>query len=313
MVPGNAVKSDMSVPYVSDAIHLFESLRFWMVDEIPASFVKCALNLENSPFPPSFWNEFGTQFKWLQTLRKCIKGTIKYNSTKMYHIILSGNKELLVIAYGILKYLPPNACELAIHSGNDECLRFVYSHCRDPYLGQHPCQEAIVRGTDEKLLAAVHELGGQWSENACVLAVQQGNLPCLNICMNMAALGANRFATRLCGAAVWHACSTLMSTAVRGMKIFAAWQLALANFISYSTRTNRAVPGTKEYAMQLCGVATSTVCCMLMSKAVPGTKAFVKRRQKQVFWSFYSMHTNRAAPGMRAPALAQQKPIVWRV
>ena len=31
MVPGNAVKSDMSVPYVSDAIHLFESLR----DKVP--------------------------------------------------------------------------------------------------------------------------------------------------------------------------------------------------------------------------------------------------------------------------------------
>ena len=179
MVPGNAMKADPSVSSCADAIHLFESLRFWMVEEIPAAFVKFALTQDTSPFPPAFWKEFERQFKWLQTLRKCVKGSIKYYWTKMQHIISSGNKELLEVAYNALESMPPDACELAIQSDSAECLRFVYEHSKNPYLGPGACRAAITYGSDEQLLAVVHELGAEWDAYTCALSAKSGKLFCL--------------------------------------------------------------------------------------------------------------------------------------
>ena len=180
LVPRNSMKADLNVFSASDAIHLFESLRFWMVDKIPAPFVEFALTRRKAfMFPPAFWDEFGDHFKWLQTIRKCIKGSIKLTTTQMQHIISAGNKELFQTAYYIIWCMPENACELAIASGSVECLHFAFQHSWRPVFGQDPCNAAIMSGKDEKLLAAVHELGGEWGADTCRFAAYRGNLRCL--------------------------------------------------------------------------------------------------------------------------------------
>ena len=182
MVPGNAVKEDPSVSSCADAIHLFESLRFWMVEEIPADFVKFALTQDAAPFSrleKLFWKEFRYQFKWLQAIQKCVNATIKRKTTKMSHIVLAGNIELLQCSYDVLQCLPDDACELAIASGSVECLHFTWEHSWRPDLGKAPCDAAVSSCKDEKLLIAVHNLGAEWNADTCSVAARQGNLSCL--------------------------------------------------------------------------------------------------------------------------------------
>ena len=176
MVPNNAVKVDPSVSSCAEAIHLFESLRFWMVEEIPADFVEYALTSNNPTLPPSFWIELGDQFPWLHVIKDCMEISKDHSCEQMKRILAVGNRELLEVAFKILQCMPINACALAIQSGSAECLRFVYGNSSHPHLG---CSSAIEYGGDEQLLATVHELGAEWDAKTCNVAVQRDSLCCL--------------------------------------------------------------------------------------------------------------------------------------
>ena len=165
MVPKNVLKPDPIVKSISDANHLFESLRFWIVDEIPVSFLEFIFSQRKAiPSDHSFWRKFTPQFSWLENARMCVNGNIKNNLIRMEHMIRSGNMALVKAAHPLLKCMPPNACDIAVCKGV-EFLQFIDEYGNGKHLSKTLCSSAVYYGKDEKLLAAAHALGFRWDNS----------------------------------------------------------------------------------------------------------------------------------------------------
>ena len=181
MVPGNVVKPNTKVETVAEATHLLESLPYWIVESIPASLLRFMFDQTRMKnIPDRFWREFTPQFSWLAYVRHCVSGLIKTNTKRMQHMIPSGNKELITVAYGILGCMPSDACSLAISTGNIDYFHFIDGLCEQKRLSRTVCRSAITHGNGSaSLLAQVRELGFWWGSEDCVAAAGCGNLSCL--------------------------------------------------------------------------------------------------------------------------------------
>ena len=181
MVPGNVVKPNTKVETVAEATHLLESLRYWIVESIPSSLLRFMFaQTRMKDIPDCFWREFTPQFPWLAYVRHCVSGLVKTDTKRMQHLIPSGNKELINVAYGILGCMPSDACALAISTGNIDYFHFIDDLCNHKRMCRTVCRSAIIHGKGSAgLLVQMRELGFCWGSEDCAAAAGCGNLSCL--------------------------------------------------------------------------------------------------------------------------------------
>lgn len=182
MVPGNTLKPDPIVNSAADVYPLFESLRFWIVDEIPVSFLEFVFTQHRLlPSYDAFWNKFKHEFPWLNALECCVSASIKLNTTRMQRLIRhgGGNIELIKAAYPLLRCMPSNACELAVITGNIEYFQFIHKLSKRKVLSKMVCSNIVVYRGDVALLAAAYDLGYRWESNLSSVAARAGTMSCL--------------------------------------------------------------------------------------------------------------------------------------
>lgn len=170
-VPSNVLKQDTSVQNTSDLRYLLNSLRFWMVLDIPSELIAYVLKTKGRSVA-GIIQEFSSDLKHLNILHKLL-----YQRT---------NKQMKIAVEGgcleVVEYLAntglnyKKGCRVAARAGQLPCLQLL--HNNHYHWDATTCMEAARAGSLECLQYA-HENGCEWDGSVCEAAVLNGNFDCL--------------------------------------------------------------------------------------------------------------------------------------
>ena len=200
-VPEKCMKMDTSVQNEQDLIHLLNTLRYWLIVDIPKDLIVYSLQPKNKQILEAACTQFELEITSLVVLRKIVQASVY---VKMLIAAEHGLLDAIAVLHSEYKLpLTARACEVAAEHGQLECLRFLHSlncpwdcgtcicaaqyhqlSCLEFAL-RHGCEgsrevcEVAARMGHVDCLRVAHELCCPWDSRTCEEAAFQGHLPCL--------------------------------------------------------------------------------------------------------------------------------------
>lgn len=173
-LPRRYVKLNERIDCADDLQHMLSTLRFWGVDDLPASVAAfCILYADTAQ---AVVDNFDQELVYLKLLRNIVRERV---AEKQLIIAAEGGQKVVMQClhsmFGNSKW-SVKVCEAAARAGSLECLQ--YAHQQGCPWNRFTC-EAAAHGGHILCLRYAHAEGCAWDAQTCIAAAAGGHLECL--------------------------------------------------------------------------------------------------------------------------------------
>lgn len=172
-ISATVLKLDTSISCLSDLRHILQTLRYWIVGDLPSSVFHYVLGGQDEQCE-ALLQEFSNDLPVVA----CLLSLTKVPDNERWVAALQlGNRNCVKCMYELdLVDRSVECCSIAASAGAVECLKYFRTQ-GFPW-PQHICCAASKNGHIE-CLKYLHDEGCNWSDEVCSAAAQNGHLGCL--------------------------------------------------------------------------------------------------------------------------------------
>mmetsp|Transcript_6121 Transcript_6121/g.10185 ORF Transcript_6121/g.10185 Transcript_6121/m.10185 type:complete len:350 (-) Transcript_6121:111-1160(-) len=179
-VPKKCFKADAEIRPNVELVHLLETLRYWMVDILPDSVIRYALNPNTFGSFKCVAEDFWVDMPMLKVLSNVARKGVEEGINEQILCALDESASGEIMYYLFVHHntdakLGQEVVIRAARLGSLVCLEYILGKDRCDALGCNICSEAAKWGRMDCLMYA-HEHGCPWDEDTCSRAAENGHL-----------------------------------------------------------------------------------------------------------------------------------------